>query len=136
MHLSVYRQSGLEIARHGSRRLTIGESGQVLTGSALLAQKCRLLDPLNARQHRLVRDAKITRDGSETIVLRPSRNVRPMLAWDARCFNDCRVASDSGASPGAQQSLRVQEGDQWLSENIDLAEASGIASVFSALTPD
>src|SRR5215212_4244186 len=76
---------------------------------------------------------QLTSDNLKPVAPDPGGNRRPVIARNAWALDDGCVASNSRASSGVKHSLRMQEGNQRLSDNIYLAQPISVASAHSSL---
>jgi hypothetical protein len=80
-----------------------------------------LFDPADDRPDCLMGDAQFSRHRSESLSPRPQSDVRPMLLWDPWSFRHCGVPPVTETPSCVEQSLGIQEGNQWYGDHVYLA---------------
>jgi len=73
------------------------------------------------RTRRLMRHSEVGRYSTQSLTLRPNRDLNPMLLPDVRSFDHGGVPPHPRSSPQVQESLRIQERDEGQRDDVYLA---------------
>ena len=78
-------------------------------------------DRLADRAHCLVGDTEVACHAPQSRKLSPGSNLKPPLPWNAWTFGRDGIPPNPRSSPYAQESVRIQQGDQGQVHHIYLA---------------